>query len=193
MTDRGNATTRWFGEHFGRLHPLLQAIHRDGGVLQGEVVIRTGSGLAGVLGRRLGRRLGIPLDRPTRGIEVRIHHDDVEMHWVRTFDDGSVLHSVFRPAGRFPQGHWVETTGPVRMRLAVDVAGGGWRWRLLGVDVRGLPLPLWLFPRTDAGKRIDETGRYRFGVAFSLWPLGEVLRYEGALRAVPCRDQPIHA
>lgn len=180
-----NAATQWFGPAFDRLHPLLQALHRSGGTLGGQIAISTGTGLAGPVGRRLARRLGIPVDRAHRGFQVDIVHDARAMQWRRRFDDGSELVSVFRPVGRYPDGHWLESTGPVRMKLGVDLGGGGWRWRLRGVQVGGMPLPLFLFPRTDACKRIEDDGRYRFAVAFSLFPFGELLRYEGALHAVP--------
>lgn len=183
-----NAATQWFGPDFDRLHPLLQALHRDGGTLGGQIALSTGTGLAGAIGRRLARKLGIPIDRPRRGFRIDIVHDQQQMQWRRRFDDGSELISIFRPVGRYPDGHWLESTGPARMRLGVDLDGGGWRWRLLGVDVRGLRLPLFLFPRTDAYKRIEPGGegeRYRFAVAFSLFPFGELLRYEGALHAIP--------
>ncbi|MGH8081649.1 MAG: DUF4166 domain-containing protein [Lysobacter sp.] len=183
-----NAAMQWFGPDFQRLHPLLQALHRDGGTLGGEIAITTGTGLARRIGRRLARKLGIPIDRPRRGFRVEIVHDEEQMQWRRRFDDGSELVSIFRPVGRYPDGHWLESTGPARMRLGVDLDGGGWRWRLLGVDVRGVKLPLFLFPRTDAYKRIERAGeaeRYRFAVAFSMFPFGELLRYEGALHAIP--------
>lgn len=188
-----NAAIGWFGPAFDRLHPLLQALHRDGGALAGEIELRSGRGLAGVLGRRLARRLGIPLDRPRRGFRVDIVHEPARMLWLRRFDDGSELRSVFEPVGHWPDGHWLETTGPVRLRLGVDLDGGGWRWRLLGLSARGLPLPRSLFPRTDASKRIeriDGEERYRFAVAFSWFPFGELLRYQGALHAVPAVTAP---
>ncbi|MEI2433326.1 DUF4166 domain-containing protein [Lysobacter yananisis] len=188
-----NAAIGWFGPAFDRLHPLLQALHRDGGALAGEIELRSGRGLAGVLGRRLARRLGIPLDRPRRGFRVDIVHEPTRMLWLRRFDDGGELRSVFEPVGHWPDGHWLETTGPVRLRLGVDLDGGGWRWRLLGLSARGLPLPRSLFPRTDASKRIeriDGEERYRFAVAFSWFPFGELLRYQGALHAVPAVTAP---
>ena len=64
----------WFGEGFSGLHPLLQRLHRQGGVLEGEVELATGAGLAGWLGRRLAGKLGIPSVRgacPARGYPLR--------------------------------------------------------------------------------------------------------------------------
>lgn len=180
-----NAATQWFGPAFDRLHPLLQALHRSGGTLAGTVAISTGTGLAGIIGRRLAGKLGIPIDRARRGFRVDIVHDEDQMQWRRRFDDGSELISIFRPIGRYPDGCWLESTGPARMKLGVDLDGGGWRWRLLRVDLRGVKVPLFLFPRTEAYKRIEDDERYRFAVAFSLFPFGELLRYEGALDAVP--------
>ncbi|WJN58007.1 hypothetical protein [Pseudomonas sp. SO81] len=55
----GNSVTSWFGEHFTELHPLLQRLHREGGELAGEVEVRYGQGLAGLLGRRLANKLGL--------------------------------------------------------------------------------------------------------------------------------------
>lgn len=186
-----NAAMHWFGPAFERLHPRLQALHRSGGALNGQIGISTGRGLAGLLGRRLAARLGIPTDRALRGFRVDISHSQDAMRWRRRFDDGGELLSVFRPVGRYPQGHWLESTGPARIKLGVDLEGGGWRWRVLGVAVAGVPLPRSAFPRTQAYKRIEshpDGERYRFAVAFSWFPFGELLRYEGALHAIPAES-----
>ena len=178
---KANAATRWFGEDLARLHPLLQALHREGGGLRGTVAITSGHGVAGWLGRRMAQRLGIPTGPALAGFEVRIAHDAQAMRWERRFDNGHTLLSVFRPVGRYPDGYWLEDTGAVQLKLTVDIRDGGWYWRLLGASVLGVPLPRWLFPRTDAFKRIDADGGYRFAVAFALFPFGTLLRYEGVL------------
>ncbi|WP_242110409.1 DUF4166 domain-containing protein [Luteimonas aquatica] len=175
---------RWFGADFARLHPALQALHRGGGTLRGEVEVSTGSGLGGLLGRRLARRLGIPLQPARQPFEVAIEHAAGAMRWRRRFGAGGELLSTFRPVGRYPDGHWRERNGPVELRLGVDLADGGWRWRLLGLRAFALPLPRWPL-RTQADKRVEADGRYRFGVAFSLAAVGLLLRYEGVLRIVP--------
>lgn len=181
MTD--NAVARWFGDRFDALHPLLQDLHRRGGVLQGEVRIGLGRGLAGWLGRRLAARLGLPPPPDRLPFEVRIAHPAQQLSWDRWFDDGRVrMHSLFRPVGCWPTGYWLETTGFLRLCLTVDVIDGGWHWRCLGVRIAGLTLPPWLFPRSRAYKCIDD-GRYRFHVGFALPLLGTLLWYEGLLDA----------
>jgi hypothetical protein len=176
--------SRWFGVGFDRLDPLLQELHRNGGTLAGEVRIETGVGVAGWIGRRLARRLGIPTNNPTCGFTVDIRHAEDGMHWDRHFTGYGDMRSLFRPVGSWPTGRWVERSGPVSLKLAVDVVEGGWYWRLIGAAIGGLPLPLRLFPRTDAYKRI-ENASYCFAVAFSLPLLGKVLGYRGVLQAVP--------
>lgn len=176
------AVSRWFGQRFGELHPLLQQLHRSGGALSGEVEIRIGSGVAGWIGRRLARSIGIPVDLHRRGFEVSIRHEREAMIWVRRFDNGVVLASRFQPVGALPDGYWIEDTGPLSLYLTVDIVEGGWQWRPLRARFHGIPVPLWLLPRSRAGKRIEH-GRYVFRVEFSLPLAGMVLSYSGALVA----------
>lgn len=180
----GNAVTMWFGENFNRLHPLLQALHRRGGKLSGPVALRFGTGLTGVLGHRLARKLGIPAVAGQHQLDVEIGHDATTLHWRRRFDLTHHVHSSFHPHGHWPDGHWIEHIGPFELKLAVDVIDGGWHWRTIAVRLHGLRVPLWLVPRSTAYKRIEE-GRYRFFVGFSLPILGEVFSYSGLLETSP--------
>lgn len=171
----------WFGDGFARLDPLLQALHRQGGRLEGRVRFRVGRGLAGVVGRRVLRRLGIDPAQPEQRLVVDIRHADGALRWARRFGDGSEAVSWFRPIGSWPDGCWEEHAGPLTLRLAVDTEGGGWRWRQIGCRLWRLPLPTWLSPAVDAGKRIED-GQYRFDVAIRLPLLGEILAWGGLLR-----------
>lgn len=171
-----NAVTEWFGPKFSELHPQLQALHRSGGKLRGQVQITA----RGWLGRRLGKMLNVPVDYPSRRMEVEIRHTGGALWWLRRFDNGEMSLSIFRPHGAWPTGHWTEQRGATLLRMTVDVIDGGWHWRPLGVRVHGIPLPLWLFPSSRAGKRIEQ-GRYVFEVAFALPLVGTVLSYAGTL------------
>jgi len=182
------AVSRWFGPAFAQLHPQLQALHRRGGKLQGPLTIRFGRGLAGILGRRLARKLGIPTDGAAHRLQVGIHHLDGHLHWDRRFDDGARFASTFHPYGQWPDGGWIEQTGAITLRLQVDVVDGGWQWRCIGARIGGWPLPLRLLPRTRAGKRI-EADDYRFDVSIALPLLGEVLGYGGLLQLAGDGDQ----
>jgi hypothetical protein len=175
----------WFGAAYERLHPLLQQLHRHrASRLEGTVGMRFGRGLAGVLGRRLARRLGMPAVAGPQRLVVDVSHDATLMHWQRRFGDGHAVLSLFRPVGHFPDGHWVEDTGRIALTLQVDIAADGWDWRLVGARMRGKAVPLWLLPRFSAYKRVVD-GRYSFHVGFALPVLGDLMAYEGLLDPVP--------
>lgn len=191
MTDQQSATessnnlvNQWFGADFARLHPLLQRLHLQGGALEGDVELTYGRGLAGLIGRRLGRRLGLPSEPGRVALRVEIGHDAQGLHWNRVFAGSQRMNSLFTPHGRYPDGHWSETSGPVTLQLGVAITEGGWFWQPRAMRLHGMPLPLWLLPRSHAYKRIvsGPTGeRYQFSVSFNLPLLGQLLGYAGEL------------
>jgi hypothetical protein len=171
----------WFGTAFADLHPRLQALHRDGGVLKGAVEFETGRGLGGLLGRFALRRLGIDPSAHPHALTVRIHHDAQGLHWARRFNNGRELVSLFQPHGQWPSGYWIERAGSLELKLDVDVVDGGWRWRPLRYRLYGLTLPAWMLPHVDADKRIVDD-RYRFDIRIGFSGLGTVLAYGGHLQ-----------
>ena len=176
------AVSTWFGADFAQLRPLLQQLHREGGVLSGSVDLAIPGGLAGWVGRRLAAKMGIPTAAQTCPLEVTIRHRDNQLQWSRRFASGHTMLSTFEPVGRHASGYWRESTGNTELHLQVDIRDGGWHWRCVGMRVAGLPLPLWLAPRTRAYKQI-EADQYRFYVGFSLPLLGTLLSYSGLLQA----------
>jgi Domain of unknown function (DUF4166) len=179
---------RWFGSEFNHLHPLLQALHRHGGMLQGEVQISFGNGLAGWLGRRLARKLGVPVGVERTGLQVHISHADGVLHWDRCFG-GAVntpeqwMRSRFEPVGQWPQGYWLERTGLLELHLGVDVVDSAWHWVPRSFKLLGMPLPAALMLTSRASKRV-QCGQYVFEVHMSAPLLGMLLRYEGCLDIV---------
>ncbi|WP_181389622.1 DUF4166 domain-containing protein [Leucothrix pacifica] len=172
---------KWFGDQFTKLHPLLQKLHTDGGTLTGDVDIHYGKGLAGVIGRRLAKKMKLP-EAGTHQLAVTISHDSAGLHWGRCFNQYSYIESLFEPVGVITHGYWIEATGPLTMKLTVDVKDGGWYWRCLSIRFMGLPVPRWLVPKTTAYKVIEDD-QYRFHVEFSLPMLGSLVRYQGLLSA----------
>jgi hypothetical protein len=174
------AVETWFGDAFTQLHPLLQVLHRSGGTLTGTVDVRLGKGVAGWMGQWLARKLGIPISHEPVALEVAIYSNATELHWDRTFNKTSAFLSTFTPVGRYPSGHWVESSGPLRLYLGVCIVDGGWQWQPKGASLWFLPVPAWALPRTSASKRI-ESGLYQFNVQIALPLLGTVLAYGGKL------------
>jgi hypothetical protein len=188
-----NPVEQWFGPRFGALHPLLQQLHRQGGILRGRVEIGRGAALAGWLGTRIARRMGLP-PPGAADLTVRISHDGQRLRWARRFEAaGGVVEMVswFEPRGSWPRGHWIETTGALRFDLGVDVEDGAWHWRVLRARWRGMPLPVGLLPRSRAGKRIVD-GAYVFEVEVTAPLLGPLVWYRGqlALAASPAGSPP---
>ena len=182
---------RWFASGFTQLHPLLQKLHHQGGKLHGQVDLQFGRGLAGVIGVRLATRLGVPTQQAHVEFQVDIHEADNALHWNRCFASNAMLYSCFQPSGSWPDGHWLESTGALKLALAVDVSQGGWYWRPLKAWLHGVRIPLCLLPRTKAYKRIEE-GRYQFYVGFSLPLLGNLFSYSEALQ-LETQQQPSRA
>jgi hypothetical protein len=169
----------WFDDEFNHLHPLLQQLHINGGKLAGDVDISYGKGLAGIIGARLAKKMNLP-NKGVHQLVVSISHDSEGLHWSRRFNEGTLVESVFKPVGNIQQGYWVEITGPLTMKLTVDIINGGWYWRCLKINFLGLPIPLWLTPKANAYKMI-ENGQYRFYVEFSLPVIGSLVCYQGLL------------
>ncbi len=170
----------WFGTAFAHLHPKLQALHRKGGELEGEVAIGFASGAVGVLGRRLAKGLGVPVTPGTHRLRVHIHSDARVLHWDRCFDDAQWFRSQFLPVGRYPDGEWIESIGRIEQHLGVAIDHGAWRWQPRGLRAFDMNVPGWLQPQVAAGKEIVGD-RYRFSVNVSLPALGRVLDYSGDL------------
>jgi Domain of unknown function (DUF4166) len=181
--------SRWFGAAFSELHPLLQDLHLRGGTLAGPVDIRIGRGIGRLFGAALARQFAIPAIGGSHPFAVTIFHGDDGLHWHRRFGGQAEMKSLFVPVGTLADGYWIETNGPVRLALTVDIVNGSWHWRCLKIWLHGMRMPLWLLPKTTAFKRV-ENGRYRFFVGLSLPLLGTVLSYGGLLDAViaatPC-------
>jgi len=171
---------KWFDTSFAQLHPLLQALHRQGGSLSGPVEIAFGRGPGGFIGRRIARGLGIPTDRGSHSLHVSIRSTGDTLHWDRQFDGQRWFRSTFTAVGQFPAGHWEERSGAVRLRLRVSIVDGAWHWQHTGSWLGPLPLPRALLPRTTARKEIV-AGKYRFLVAIGLPLVGTVLQYSGDL------------
>jgi len=175
-------SSEWFEDSFDKLDPLLRQLHLQGGELAGPVKIKIGTGLAGFFAKRIAKKLGVPVNKGEHRLKVNISHQADGLHWDRCFDESTLFRSVFLPVGNKSNGYWVETTGTIKIFLTVDIREGGWHWCCMRVKIKGITIPLWLFPKTTAYKKI-ENGCYRFYVGIALPLLGEVISYSGLLEA----------
>lgn len=180
MAEQKHLVADWFGPAFALLHPRLRALHDSGGALRGPCRVEYGSGLAGLVGKLLARRLGIVESDGGATLCVKIASDAGGLLWSRRFNDGPVFASHFQPVGRYPDGYWVERSGAVTLRFGVEVIEGAWHWRQQRLSWRGVPLSGRLMPRTIASKAVSGDA-YVFCVAVRVPVLGTVLSYRGQL------------
>jgi len=174
-------TEKWFGDHFTKLHPKLQKLHSEGGELNGEVRVEYGTGVAGLLGKRLGKKLGLPQQTESTSLRVVISHTDQEMNWSRQFGSASKpMVSVFKPVGNYDSGYWTETTGGITIALSVAIQQGSWHWIQRTTKIKNITVPVLFLPELKAGKAIEDDS-YRFEVALHKRGLGLLVRYAGAL------------
>ena len=179
-SDENTAVVTWLGEAFSQLHPDLQVLHCGGGILAGKIRLSFGKGLAKFIGKHLAKKLGIPLQPGEHELRIKIHHQENSLYWSRCFDQQDKVLSIFRAFGNYPSGYWLEKTGPIQLKLTVDIIDSAWHWRVLGVRIFGLPVPLLLFPHSRAYKKIVDR-HYQFHVSFSMPWIGQLFCYEGRL------------
>jgi hypothetical protein len=184
----------WFGKCIHELHPLLQRLHRTGGVLSGRVQVSFGDGMAGVFGKRLATRLGVPNTSGSHHLQVAIHSSEGALHWARSFNGRSEFISKFNPYGQYPDGHWIERSGPLTLELGVKIQAGGWHWEHRKTRLLGILIPKPFLPTTIASKSIEQ-GRYRFSVEVKAPLLDRLLAYSGTLTldsAIEKDDPALH-
>ena len=115
-----NIVKNWFRGRFKELAPQLQNLHIDGGKLSGDIEVRYGEGIAGIIGKRLAKKLGIP-DAGIHQLTVNISHHKNGLQWDRLFNGTKEMKSTFEPIGNINNGFWIEKTGPLNIKLTVDI------------------------------------------------------------------------
>jgi len=177
--NRAHSVKKWFGSAFDQLHPDLQTFHINGGTLTGFVSLKYGKGFAGFIGRKLGKKLGLPNDG-NHPFTVSTSWQDNSLHWDRTFNNTTRLHSIFVPFGTMKNGYWLEKKEIITLKLTVEIIDSNWHWKTIGFYVGRIPLPQFIFPTLEAYKKVDNS-KYKFYVSFSYPLIGQILRYEGDL------------
>ena len=132
------------------------------------------------LARLAGWIMGFPAASADVPVAVRFDVAGEEEIWTRTFGKQRFASRQF--AGRGRSRHLlVERFGPLSFAMALVVEEGGVlrlvlrRWSLFG-----LPLPLWLAPRSNAYEASAD-GRFRFHVEISHPLTGSIVKYRGWL------------
>ena len=174
---------RLLGEAWGRLPPVLQAMHDLRGDFSGEL---TAQGIAavergrGLLARLLARVMGFPPAGEDVPVTVSFSLRDGREHWQRTFAGHSFASTQEQGRGRFER-LLCERFGPLNIGMALVVEDGRMRLVIRRWSFCGIPLPLALAPRSNAYELADEQGRFNFHVEISHPFMGLIVGYRGWL------------
>jgi hypothetical protein len=164
------------GDAWASLPAPIRAMHEGPGG-EGQATIDRGRN---PLARLAGWLVGFP---PTAvQCPVSVHFDrraDGAEIWRRRFGD-HLLTSTLSPAtGRFA-GLLTERFGPAAFDMALVPSGGRLELHIRRWHLVGIPLPLWLAPRSRAWEE-DRGGQFAFHIELSHPLTGLIVSYSGTL------------
>lgn len=176
-TDKGKALyPDLLGDAWKSLPAEIRAMHEGAAMAEGSASVERGGG---ILSRLAARMAGFPPAAADVPVKVRFVIDWQGETWTRTFGTHGFSSRQF--AGRSRSERLLcERFGPLTFAMAL-VAGEDRlslvlrRWSFLG-----LPLPMWLCPRSNAYETVED-GRFRFHVGISHPVVGLIVRYRGWL------------
>jgi hypothetical protein len=166
------------GEAWAALPLEVRAMHDWRGRVEarGTATVERGSS---VLARLVGKAIGFPAASSATPVTVRFSARDGVETWTRTF--GAERFSSTQFAGRGRTANLLcERFAPFTFAMALVVTNGRLSlvvrsWRMLG-----MPLPLWLCPRTEAHESVAD-GLFSFHVEIRHRLTGLIVRYRGSL------------
>lgn len=176
-TDKGKALYPGvLGDAWKSLPAEICAMHEGAAMAEGRASVERGGG---ILSRLAARMAGFPPAAADVPVKVRFVTDGQGETWTRTFGTHGFSSRQFAGRGRSER-LLCERFGPLTFAMAL-VAGEDRlslvlrRWSFLG-----LPLPMWLCPRSNAYETVEDD-RFRFHVEISHPVAGLIVRYRGWL------------
>ncbi|WP_217578885.1 SDR family oxidoreductase [Mesorhizobium sp. GbtcB19] len=174
------------GDAWKGLPTEIRAMHEGAAMAQGRASVERGSGM---LSRLAARLIGFPAAGTDVLVKVGFDIGKDGETWTRTFGTMSFSSRQFAGCGRSER-LLCESFGPLSFAMAVVVDGNRLRLVLRRWSLLGLPLPMWLCPRSNAYETVED-GRFRFHVEIAHPVAGLIVRYRGwlepALRQAPSK------
>lgn len=180
---------RILGNAWATLPAEIRAMHdvREGeAVAEGRASVERGRN---PLARLAGWLVGFPKAAGDTGVRVRFCVRDGVETWTRTFGGESFDSRQFAGRGRASR-LVCEQFGPLVFAFAVTTGGGRLSLVLRRWSAFGVPLPMWLCPRSDSfEERRDD--RFHFNVEISHPWVGLIARYRGWLTPVDAANSAV--
>ena len=166
-----NALQTCLGEGFDQLPETVRRAHVGTIRLSGQACVTRGGTIANIVANAM----GLPPAADRTAMTVEGDHLPDRMIWSRRFGDRK-----FESCFQLQQGRLIESLGPFRLRLRLDVRDQRLRYLLERVTLFGIPVPRSLAPSLEAWEG-ERDGRYDFAVEVRLPLIGRLVRYEGLL------------
>lgn len=132
-----------------------------------------------LIGRLTAFIMGFPKATADTPVHVRFDVGGGVETWTRTFGHQSFFSRQFAGKGR-SKGLLCERFGPLSFDMALVPEGGRLSLVLRRWSAFGVPLPMWLCPRSNSFEAV-ENGRFHFHVEISHPLTGLIVRYRGWL------------
>jgi hypothetical protein len=132
-----------------------------------------------LLSRLIGSIVGLPPAGEDVPVKVKFRLDEGREHWLRDFAGKTFASTQEEGQGRNAR-LLCERFGPINFAMALVIEGEKLRLVLRRWSILGIPLPLWLAPRSNTYEHMEE-GRFRFHVEISHPLTGLIVRYRGWL------------
>lgn len=164
------------GAAFDRLPSAIRAMHAGTSIASGRASVERGNGL---LSRLVAACVGFPPATEDTPVSVRFDAGKGAELWTRTF--GAKVFSSRQFAGRGRSERLLcEGFGPLTFTMALVADGARLSLVLRGWRAFGIPMPLFLAPRSNAHETVED-GRFRFHVEIRHPLTGLIVRYRGWL------------
>jgi hypothetical protein len=172
LTHEGvNAFQACLGDGADHLPETVRRAHAGKVRLTGHTRVTRGRGIATILANLM----NLPAAAESVPMSVEGDHLPDRMIWNRRFGERK-----FESCFQLRQGRLVESLGPFRLRLRLEVQDHRLCYVLERVTLFGVPVPRALAPSLEAWES-ERGGRYEFAVEVRLPLVGRLVRYEGLL------------
>lgn len=162
------------------LPPPVQQLHSVTAIsrFSGRCAVTRGTN---PLSRLIAVMVGFPKAAEDAAIQLTLTAGPAAERWTRNIA-GCSFSSTLSRGGDRSDGLLRESFGPMTIHMALTADRTGLRYVIRRWTLLGLPMPVWLGPKTIASESVDPQGRFRFDVR--LWhPMaGLLVHYAGWLR-----------
>ncbi len=163
-------------KHFHKdIPPAVLDLHAREGVFKGTCDITCGTGWIAALLLKLG---GFPNAGQDVPVTLSTTHAEDAAMWVRNFGGHQTRSRIVLT----DNGLIAEKFGPFTLAMRPELRGDALALPVAGFKVLGIPVPAFLWPRSETTETSDSDGCYVFDVSASMPIIGPLIRYQGYLR-----------